>query len=55
MLISKAPNVVGCKFTHNDLEDLASAAQAGFSMMIGPGDDLLLPAIRAGGHGEIKS
>ena len=38
-----APNVVGAKFTHNDLADMQASIRAGFDVLIGSGDELLGP------------
>lgn len=46
-----APNVVGCKFTHTDLGDFAAGVDMGFDMIIGNGDELILPCLTLGGFG----
>ncbi|EOD11842.1 hypothetical protein EMIHUDRAFT_437491, partial [Emiliania huxleyi CCMP1516] len=46
-----APNVVGAKFTHNDLADMQASIRAGFDVLIGSGDELLLPSLVLGTAG----
>merc|ERR1719354_333247 len=48
---AKAPNVVGAKFTCNDLADLQASIKAGFDVLIGSADELLLPSLVLGTAG----